>query len=215
MPRLIKKIHQIWDKEEYPTKYAKHRSSLLDIHNDWEYKLWDINECRDLIKSNYNYFLNTFDNFKHTIEKIDAARFFILDHEGGFYTDIDIFFYRNVEDLFTDKKAVMFNENTNCYICNSIMYNNDSLFFKKICKQIKYFQLLFLDKNKNDVINVLNLNGQNFLTNFFKLNCYDCTLLESKYFEFYDKIDDYKNEDFIYGIHEYANSWFEKDIVTL
>lgn len=215
MSRLIKKIHQIWDKEDYPINYIKHRSSLLDTHNGWEYKLWDIKECRDLIKSKYNYFLNTFDNLKYKIEKIDAARFFILDYEGGVYADIDIFFYKSVEDLFTNKKAVVFNENANRYICNSIMYNNNSIFFKKICKQLKYFHLLFSDKTKNDVINVLNLNGQNFLTIFFKLNCYDCTLLGSKYFEFYERNEEYKNEDFIYGIHEYANLWFEKDKVLV
>jgi hypothetical protein len=215
MTRLIKKIHQIWDKEEYPIKYIKHRSSLLDKHSDWEYKLWNLNECRDLIKLKYNYFLNIFDNFKYNIQKIDAARFFILDYEGGFYTDVDIYFYKNVEDLFNTKKAIVFNENSNQYICNSVMYNNNSLFFKKICKQLKYFHLLFFDKNKNDVINVLNLNGQNFLTNFFKLNNYDCSLLESKYFEFYKSQENYKNEDFIYGIHEYANIWFEKDKVLV
>ena len=95
------------------------------------------------------------------------------------------------------------------------MYNNNSIFFKKLCRQIKYLQKLFYDKNKNDVINVLNTNGQHFLYNFYKIDKYDSTLLSSKFFEFYKNTQNYKNEDFIYGIHEYANTWFEKTKVLV
>ena len=215
MPNIIKKIHQIWDKDIYPEKFKKHQLSLLKNHHDWQYNLWDLGKCRKLIKEEYNYFLDTFDSFKFNIEKIDAARYFILDYEGGFYCDIDIFFYKNIENLLLDKKAVLFSRKTDRYICNSIMYNNNSIFFKKLCKQIKHLQRLFYDKNKNDVINVLNKNGQHFLYNFYKIDNYDSKLLSSKYFEFYNNTKKYNNEDFIYGIHEYASLWFDKNNVLL
>tara|TARA_E500000318_G_C3509405_1_gene191663 strand:- start:325 stop:972 length:648 start_codon:yes stop_codon:yes gene_type:complete len=215
MKNVIKKIHQIWDKDIFPKDFEKYQLSLKNKHLDWQYTLWDLNKCRNLIKKEYSYFLDTFDNFKFNIEKIDAARFFILDFEGGFYADLDIFFYKNLEDLLIDKKAVFFNRKEDHYICNSIMYNNNSIFFKKLCRQLKYLQKLFYDKNKNDVINVLNTNGQHFLYNFYNINKYDSDLLSSKYFEFYNKTEKYKNEDFIYGIHEYANTWFEKTKVLV
>jgi len=215
MSKIVKKIHQIWDKGEYPEDFKQHQLSLLDNHPSWQYNLWDLDRCRTLIKTEYNYFLDTFDSFNYNIEKIDAARFFILDYEGGFYTDIDIFFYKNVEELFFNKNAVLFSRKVDRYICNSIMYNNNSIFFKKLCKQLKHLQKLFYDKNQNDIINVLNLNGQHFLYNYYNIKSYDCTLLSSKYFEFYKNIVDYKNEDFIYGIHEYINSWFDKNKVLV
>lgn len=215
MSKIIKKIHQIWDKNEYPVDFKQHQLSLIKNHQDWQYTLWDLTKCRDLIEKKYNYFLNTFDNYKYNIEKIDAARFFILDYEGGFYTDIDIFFYKNVEELFLNKKAVLFNRKCDRYICNSVMYNNNSIFFKKLCKQLMHLQKLFYNKNENDIINVLNLNGQHFLYNYYNIKSYDCTLLDSKYFEFYKNIVNYKNEDFIYGIHEYVNSWFDKNKVLV
>lgn len=215
MSNIIKKIHQIWDKDKYPERFKKHQLSLLENHVDWKYNLWDLNKCRNLIKEEYNYFLNTFDNFKFNIERIDAARYFILDYEGGFYSDVDIFFYKNIEDLLINQKAVLFSRKIDRYICNSIMYNNNSIFFKKLCKQIKHLQKLFYDKNKNDIINVLNKNGQHFLYNFYKINSHDSKLLGSKYFEFYNDTEKYNNEDFIYGIHEYAKLWFDKNNVLV
>ena len=192
MKRVIKKIHQIWDKDNFPKNFINHQLSLKNKHSDWQYTLWDLDKCRNLIKKEYVYFLDTFDNFKFNIQKIDAARFFILDFEGGVYADLDIFFYKNLEDLIVDKKAVIFNR-----------------------KEDHYLQKLFYDENKDDVINVLNTNGQYFLYNFYKINKYDSTLLSSKFFEFYKNTQNYKNEDFIYGIHEYANTWFEKTKVLV
>ena len=215
MGRLIKRIHQIWDKENFPKDFEKHQLSIKNNHLDWEYNLWDLNKCRNLIKEEYNYFLKTFDNYKFDIERIDAARFFILDNKGGVYADLDIFFYKNIENLLIDKKAVFFKSFDGRYISNGIMYNNNSLFLKKIVKHLRYIQKLFYDKNETEVMNVLNANGQRFLYNYYQTNKYDSILLDSKYFEFYDNITKYKNEDFIYGIHEQAGMWFDKNKVLV
>tara|TARA_E500000318_G_scaffold109557_3_gene122813 strand:+ start:167 stop:835 length:669 start_codon:yes stop_codon:yes gene_type:complete len=217
---IKKNLHQIWHNGNIPDEYYRHQQSLIKHHKNWNYKLWNLNEIRNLIKDNYSFYLDTYDKLKFDIQKIDVGKFFILDYYGGLYADIDIFFYKNITPLIKNN-AILFFENTNDknkIICNSIFYNNNSSFFNKICKQIKILNKLKNNKHDNDIETVLKSNGPKFLTDFYKINNFkpiDVNILNHIHFEFYDNIRDYKKEDFIYGIHEYANSWFEKNKVLI
>ena len=104
---------------------------------------------------------------------------------------------------------------------NSIFYNNNSTFFNKLCKQIKYFNLI--DKNnriaqnqwQTDIINVLTKAGPILLSNFYKANNFNFEIKSYLFFEKYRKKEEGKNDNTIYGVHEYSNSWFDKDKVLL
>ncbi len=44
---------------------------------------------RELIATEYPWFLNTFDNYSEPIQRADAIRYFVLAHFGGVYLDLD------------------------------------------------------------------------------------------------------------------------------
>ena len=223
---MKKNLHQIWDNGILPDKYKINQQSLIDNHKDWNYKLWNIDECRELIKEKYNYFLDTFDNYEYKIQRIDASKFFILDAYNGLYCDTDIFFFKNIETLINNENILLLKESDSFYkgeefITNSIFYNNNSTFFNKLCKQIKYFNLI--DRNnriaqnqwQTDIINVLTKAGPILLSNFYKANNFNFEIKSCLFFEKYRKKEEGKDDNTIYGVHEYSNSWFDKDKVLL
>lgn len=46
-------------------------------------------KSRDFIAKEYPWFLETFDNYPHNIQRADAIRYFVLAHYGGTYIDLD------------------------------------------------------------------------------------------------------------------------------
>ena len=52
-------------------------------------KMWTDAKSRELIATEYPWFLNTFDNYTHPIQRADAIRYFVLAHYGGVYIDLD------------------------------------------------------------------------------------------------------------------------------
>lgn len=51
---------------------------------------------RDLIVTDYSWFLETFDNYSNKINRIDASRFFVLHKYGGIYVDLDFVVLRKL-----------------------------------------------------------------------------------------------------------------------
>ena len=52
-------------------------------------QLWTDEDSRELIATEYPWFLNTFDNYSYPIQRADAIRYFVLAHYGGIYIDLD------------------------------------------------------------------------------------------------------------------------------
>ena len=52
-------------------------------------QLWTDVKSRELIATEYPWFLNTFDNYSQPIQRADAIRYFVLAHYGGIYIDLD------------------------------------------------------------------------------------------------------------------------------
>lgn len=52
-------------------------------------QLWTDDKSRELIATEYPWFLDTFDNYSQPIQRADAIRYFVLAHFGGIYIDLD------------------------------------------------------------------------------------------------------------------------------
>lgn len=113
LPQLIPKIiHQTYVDETIPEHWREAQRSCIDLHEDYEYKvsgtlagprnvaemvktlmctvqLWTDAKSRELIATEYPWFLNTFDNYTQPIQRADAIRYFVLAHFGGIYIDLD------------------------------------------------------------------------------------------------------------------------------
>jgi hypothetical protein len=91
-PSDINRWHDIW---------SICRQSWKNNFLDFEFKLWNDEDNRNLVKSDYSDFLSMYDSFPHHIMKVDFIRFCILHKFGGFYADMDIFCYKNFYDILT------------------------------------------------------------------------------------------------------------------
>jgi mannosyltransferase OCH1-like enzyme len=98
-------IHQVWFNESGAPIPKKWETSPLEwrrLHPNWQYRLWSLEDARDLIREVDPEFLPQFDRFPAIIMKCDAIRPIILKHLGGLYTDLDIVPRENVEKYFRE-----------------------------------------------------------------------------------------------------------------
>jgi len=51
--------------------------------------MWTDAKSREFIATEYPWFLETFDDYAHPIQRADAIRYFVLAHYGGIYIDLD------------------------------------------------------------------------------------------------------------------------------
>lgn len=107
-PQLIPKIiHQTYKNDSIPEVWQGPQQGCLDLHPDYEYKLWTDKKSREFIAAEYAHvrqtfttcrltdahrypwFLETFDGYPYPIQRADAIRYFVLHHFGGIYIDLD------------------------------------------------------------------------------------------------------------------------------
>lgn len=101
-------IHFIWFKDLYQT-HAEITTIPSDGSDapDWcrtynpeyEIKTWSATEARTLLEEHYAWFLPTYDNYRHPIQRVDAVKYFVLWHYGGFYLDLDVSCRRALDPL--------------------------------------------------------------------------------------------------------------------
>lgn len=59
------------------------------VLTQWVLQLWNVERSRSFIKKEYGWFLNTYDNYRFPVQRIDALRYFLMRHYGGIYIDLD------------------------------------------------------------------------------------------------------------------------------
>jgi mannosyltransferase OCH1-like enzyme len=101
-------IHFIWFKNLYETRpdvtkipsMGSKAPEICQRYNpDFEIKIWNASAGRDLLEQHYAWFLPTYDNYAHPIQRVDAVKYFVLYHYGGFYLDLDIECRRSLQPI--------------------------------------------------------------------------------------------------------------------
>ena len=85
------KIYQSWKTKSLPKKMEENVKKFKSMNPDYDYELWDDNDCRDFLLQHFgeNY-LQAFDSLKPGAFKCDFWRYAILYIKGGVYLDIDM-----------------------------------------------------------------------------------------------------------------------------
>jgi inositol phosphorylceramide mannosyltransferase catalytic subunit len=90
LPQLIPKIiHQTYINASIPERWRPAQESCLELHPDYEYKFWSDEDSHTFIQKEYPWFLETFEQYAHNIQRADTIRYFVLAHYGGVYIDLD------------------------------------------------------------------------------------------------------------------------------
>lgn len=89
-PEIVPRImHQTYKTAELPEDWQENQQLCIDMHPDYEYKLWTDELLREFIAAEYPWFLDTWDGYEFNIQRADVIRYFVLLHYGGIYLDLD------------------------------------------------------------------------------------------------------------------------------
>jgi mannosyltransferase OCH1-like enzyme len=87
IPRII---HQTYKSADIPSAWIATSESCKTMNPSYTHYLWTDTTARSFIQRSYPWFLHTYDNYPYPIQRSDAVRYFILQHFGGIYIDLDV-----------------------------------------------------------------------------------------------------------------------------
>jgi mannosyltransferase OCH1-like enzyme len=106
-PKIPRIIHYIWFNNIYPNHEASGAPSIgfgspelcQKFNPGYEIRMWNATSARELLGSEYPWFLATYDAYQYPIQKVDALKYFALYHFGGIYMDLDVACRRSLDPL--------------------------------------------------------------------------------------------------------------------
>ena len=96
---IPKKIHQIYgifndgkSLDDIP-KFKEHTTKVKQFaeHYGYEYKLWDLKDCEELLVEYFPQYIVLWTEFRYPIQRCDFIRYLILFIHGGWYLDCDVY----------------------------------------------------------------------------------------------------------------------------
>ncbi len=103
---ITKIIHQTWKTGDVPPEWQESKASWQRFHRDWQYIFWTDRDLECFISERYPWFIETYRDYPYNIQRVDAARYFILYEYGGIYSDLDVICNRNCDFLITHKAVI-------------------------------------------------------------------------------------------------------------
>jgi mannosyltransferase OCH1-like enzyme len=96
---IPKIIHQTWKTSDIPEGWKDSIPSWQQFHPGWQHILWTDADLERFIAERYPWFMKTYRAYPYHIQRVDAARYFILYEFGGIYSDLDILCAGNFDFL--------------------------------------------------------------------------------------------------------------------
>ncbi|GIW51723.1 MAG: hypothetical protein KatS3mg081_1078 [Gemmatimonadales bacterium] len=96
IPRII---HQTWKTERIPEAWLRAQQSWRSKHPQWQYRFWSDYDLDELVRLRFPRFYRFWRSYPEAIQRVDAARYFILYEFGGVYADLDMVCLRPLDDL--------------------------------------------------------------------------------------------------------------------
>jgi len=106
IPRILHQTYK--SKVALPAAFEKSHKTWVEMTPNWKHRIWLDHENRAMVKAHYPWFLDTYDSFTHVIQRVDAARIFMLHRFGGVYADMDIEAMRDPTPLFNGGHDLVF-----------------------------------------------------------------------------------------------------------
>ncbi len=92
-------IHQMWKTGTIPERFSTSAESWRRFHPGWQYRLWTDETIEAFVREKYPSVVPLFLSYPDHIQRVDAARYMILFHFGGVYSDLDIECLRSFDAL--------------------------------------------------------------------------------------------------------------------
>ncbi|KAL4219253.1 hypothetical protein ACF0H5_021835 [Mactra antiquata] len=98
-PIIPQILHQTWKTNCLTDDMAKYIKTFADWNPRWRYYFWTDETGRDLIAKRHPALLKVWDNVSKGVQRGDILRYVVLYEFGGMYTDLDVQFLRNLDQL--------------------------------------------------------------------------------------------------------------------
>ena len=231
-------IHQLWwpftEKASLtpPSKYDPNIQTWKEKNPNAYHKIWNKDECKQLLSEYYPWFLDIWTNFELEIQRSDSIRPFLLHHYGGIYADMDTACYQDFEEFMKQAPIIIGNEYGNPWIrlvTNKKLLENAIM----VCRAPGHPFWLHYVKSMNSKKDVLKSTGPWILTEAYESfdDKSDILLLDRKVFypipfavtfvplvsKLYSK-EDMQNPNFgqkfnakAFASHQYDGTWKEEN----
>ena len=153
--KLVHQIYGIFDDgiplKDIPVFYENvQKTKAFCKEKGYQYKMWNLKQCVDLIKKYYPQYLDLWNDFNLPIQRADFIRYCILHKYGGIYIDCDIHPLRSLDDLFKkDYFFVTWHDDKNKLPYNAVMGSKPKQkIFLEICEESK---TSFYEKSKQKI----------------------------------------------------------------
>tara|TARA_B110000208_G_scaffold174102_1_gene218523 strand:- start:4816 stop:5619 length:804 start_codon:yes stop_codon:yes gene_type:complete len=218
-PKIIHLIYwNFQDNKPMPKKWLENYNKWKKLNPIHIVKLWNYDDCLNLLKTKYPFFVKYYLNYKYHIQRVDSIRYFILYEYGGIYTDLDI------EPLYPLDTLLNLYENDNkinlllSESSQSIYWNGISNYFIISKSKINFWKLVFkelIKKNNSNYflksLTVFKTTGPFFLGNIYKKNKKNIYIIPLKILGDCDVCKVCNKNHFKFFINKNDNSWGNKD----
>lgn len=82
-------------------------TNFQELNPEYEIRIWDDNDCEELVKTKRPDFIDVYQNFVPYLKKFDAIRPLILHSFGGVYMDVDMVCKNPIGGLFQSGRKVV------------------------------------------------------------------------------------------------------------
>jgi len=202
--------------------------SWQNLHRDWEYILWTDEMNRNFIGEHFPSFLAIYDSYPHSIQRVDAVRYFVLYKYGGFFIDMDFECLSNIDPIIGDVDCVFGKEPVEHSIAHDKSYIISNAFmgatpccrfFNALCNELT--QNRHITDHIND--NILETTGPFMLSRLYEqwewkeeIGLLDAPLIypltKAELIELQEGPQQQhllKKLKGAYGIHYYAGTWWK------
>jgi mannosyltransferase OCH1-like enzyme len=90
VPPIIHQTYKTANLTKLPYLWQISHIKCQAMFPKYKHILWTDESARQFMKTHYPQHLANYDSYKYPIQRVDAARYFILYHYGGIYIDMDI-----------------------------------------------------------------------------------------------------------------------------
>lgn len=150
---IPKIIHQTWKTKNLPVDFAKYSSTWKNLYPEWDYKLYDDNDCLSIVEKYFPQYLDTYLNLPSPVMKADMFRYMILYQFGGLYADIDAEALKPIDNLISKDDSMIVGVEIDfdnlAFSKFNPLYKN---YYKKHNIPKQYVQYVFLSEPKNPIL---------------------------------------------------------------
>lgn len=96
---IPKIIHLTCKEKPILIKYQPFYERLKGMHQDWEIRIYNDAEARQLVVDNFPQLIKMYDSYRYPIQRTDIFRVLAVYVYGGFYFDMDMYCLKKLDEL--------------------------------------------------------------------------------------------------------------------